>query len=342
MAVNTKDKYYTPEWLVIHTIKKAIEVIGKENITEIVEPSAGDGAFIDELKKAFPKLKHRYYDLYPEHPEVVEQNYKEVRLTYKKGRLTIGNPPFGTSFSLWKAFCRKAATNSDYIVFISPASQYNSNYYFKEGELIYSELLNDVEYRGSEVEGGKSQKVRTCLNIYKVYDREGTEDWRLQRLEQDVKIHVILKHSNGWYEERDGIREEDWKDYDYFITFWGEYAGDVSTTPVSGGSWGVKILNEQRRPQITEALYKVKDEYNRTKGEERTMNLTIFKSILVKLLYPTREERLEQDVLIVQKNYALYDYYPNAGYLPSYKEEDFGFYIAAFGSIGKRIYETLS
>ena len=87
-------------------------------------------------------------------------------------------------------------------MFISPASQYNSNYYFKEGELIYSELLNDVEYRGSEVEGGKSQKVRTCLNIYKVYDREGTEDWRLQRLEQDVKIHVILKHSNGWYEER--------------------------------------------------------------------------------------------------------------------------------------------
>jgi len=73
MAVNTKDKYYTPDWLVEHTIKKAIEIIGKENIREIVEPSAGDGAFIESLKKAFPDLKQRYYDLYPEHPEVTER-----------------------------------------------------------------------------------------------------------------------------------------------------------------------------------------------------------------------------------------------------------------------------
>jgi len=330
MAVNTKDKYYTPDWLVEHTIKKAIEIIGKENIREIVEPSAGDGAFIESLKKAFPDLKQRYYDLYPEHPEVIEQNYKEVRLTYKKGRLTIGNPPFGKSSSLWKAFCKKAATNSDYIVYISPASQYKSNYYFKEGELIYSELLNDVEYRGSEVEGGKATKVRTCLNIYKVYDREEEEDWRIKRLEQDVKIHVILKHSNGWYEDRGGIREEDWQDYDYFITYWGEYAGDVSITPVSGGSWGVKILNESRRPQIVEALYKVKDEFNRTKGEERTMNMTIFKSILVRLLYPSREERLEQDVLIKEVRRS-----------GKNKEFDADFYIGHWGAgaVGKMFNE---
>ena len=53
MAVNTKDKYYTPEWLVKHTVKKAVEIIGKENITDIIEPSAGDGAFIDATEKYF-------------------------------------------------------------------------------------------------------------------------------------------------------------------------------------------------------------------------------------------------------------------------------------------------
>ena len=93
MAVNTKDKYFTPDWLVEHTIKKAIEIIGKDNITDIVEPSAGDGAFIRALKNAFPDTPQRYYDLYPEHPEVVRYDYKKLKLSYKKGRMTIGNPP---------------------------------------------------------------------------------------------------------------------------------------------------------------------------------------------------------------------------------------------------------
>lgn len=200
MSVNTLDKYFTPDWLVEHTIKKAIEIIGKENITELVEPSAGDGAFIEALKKNFPDIVQRYYDLYPEHPEVVRQDYKKLILSYKKGRMTIGNPPFGTSSSLWKAFCKKAATNSDWIVFVSPASQYNSNYYFKEGELVYSELLNDVEYRGSEEHGGKATKVRTCLNIYKVYDREASEDWRYGQLQKDVIIEYASSVAENKYD----------------------------------------------------------------------------------------------------------------------------------------------
>ena len=32
MAVNENDKYYTPHWLVEHSVKKTIEIIGKENI----------------------------------------------------------------------------------------------------------------------------------------------------------------------------------------------------------------------------------------------------------------------------------------------------------------------
>ena len=198
MAVDTKDKYYTPEWLVKHTVKKAVEIIGKENITDIIEPSAGDGAFIEELDKLAKELGVNvgYYDLYPSHPRIIKMDYKKLIKSYKKGRLIIGNPPFGTSSSLWKAFCKKSAKIGDFIAFVSPASQYKSNYYFKEGELIYSELLNDVEYRGDEEYGGKAQKVRTCLNIYKVYDREEEEDWKIARLEQDV---LITKEGADFY-----------------------------------------------------------------------------------------------------------------------------------------------
>ena len=294
MAVNTKDKYYTPDWLVEHTIKKAIEIIGKENIREIVEPSAGDGVFIEPLKKAFPDLKQRYYDLYPEHPEVIEQNYKEIRLTYKKGRLTIGNPPFGAGSSLWKAFCRKAATNSDYIVYISPASQYKSNYYFKEGELIYSELINDVEYRGSEVEGGKNQKVRTCLNIYKVYDREEEEDWRENLIKSKLRFGRRYKDGEGYNNL-----------YDYYLANMtsGLRFGTLCGEDEYYATFGVSVLDESIRNKVHSIL---ENELWKELHKMRESNScgtffisnTNFVECMKKLLYPTREERLEQDVRI--------------------------------------------
>ena len=296
MAVNTKDKYFTPDWLVEHTIKKAIEIIGKDNITDIVEPSAGDGAFIRALKNAFPDTPQRYYDLYPEHPEVVRYDYKKLKLSCKKGRMTIGNPPFGTSSSLWKAFCKKAATNSDYIVFISPASQYNSNYYFKEGDLIYSELLNDVEYRGSEVEGGKNQKVRTCLNIYKVYDREEEEDWREEKIKSQLKFGRRFKDGDGY----DNL-------YDYYLANMtsGLRFGTLCGEDEYYATFGVSVLDERIRNKIHYILEnELWKELHKMRESNSCgtffINNTNFVECMKKLLYPTREELLEQDVLITR------------------------------------------
>lgn len=296
MAVNEKDKYYTPEWLVKHTIQKAIEIIGKDNITEVVEPSAGDGAFIEQLRLSFNGITYRFYDLYPEHPEVIKQDYKQVRLSYKKGRLTIGNPPFGTSSCLWKAFCKKAATNSDYIAFISPASQYNSNYYFKEGVLVYSELLNDVEYRGSEKENGKNTKVNTCLNIYKCEDRDEAVDIRDEMLDRDVFIKIIGKEENC--------------NADFYMGNWGGgLIGKIVKEPKWISQFSIKILNESKRKEIEEFFYTYRGKYfirgitfNLYSGAER-LNINILKEQFKKHMYPTREERLEQDV-----NMKDYDY----------------------------------
>jgi hypothetical protein len=47
MAKKEHDKYYTPRELAKYCYDIALRVIGKENITEIIEPSAGDGAFLD-------------------------------------------------------------------------------------------------------------------------------------------------------------------------------------------------------------------------------------------------------------------------------------------------------
>jgi len=61
MAVNSLDKYYTPDNLVKYHIKKTIEIIGLENITDIVEGSAGDGAYIEPLREAFSGHNIEFY-----------------------------------------------------------------------------------------------------------------------------------------------------------------------------------------------------------------------------------------------------------------------------------------
>ena len=39
------DKYYTPIDIAKYCIDKTYEIIGRENIIEVIEPSAGDGSF---------------------------------------------------------------------------------------------------------------------------------------------------------------------------------------------------------------------------------------------------------------------------------------------------------
>ena len=45
------DKYYTPDDLAKYCVEKTKEIIGEENITEYLEPSAGSGVFLKYLDK---------------------------------------------------------------------------------------------------------------------------------------------------------------------------------------------------------------------------------------------------------------------------------------------------
>ena len=75
MSVNLLDKYYTPSHLVDHQIKMTIETIGLENITDVIKPSAGDGAFIESLFANFKNVDIGLYDLYPEHHQITQQDF---------------------------------------------------------------------------------------------------------------------------------------------------------------------------------------------------------------------------------------------------------------------------
>lgn len=133
MAKIELDKYYTPKDLAEYCVNKTKEIIGEENISEWLEPSAGAGVFLDFLDD-----NYLAYDISPEDNRIVKQDYLELDLEYKKGRCIIGNPPYGDRNSLSVKFFKKSILLGDYVAFILPSSQYNNNNQMYEFNLIHS------------------------------------------------------------------------------------------------------------------------------------------------------------------------------------------------------------
>ena len=144
------DKFYTPK----EVAKKCIDIFWRTcfDITEIIEPSAGNGSFSLQIPNCIA------YDLEPEHESIIKQDFLELNLPYKYGRLIIGNPPFGDRNNLARSFYKKATELCDVIAFILPISQLNNTDSLYEFDLINSVDLGVLEYSG--------MKIHCCFNIY--------------------------------------------------------------------------------------------------------------------------------------------------------------------------------
>jgi hypothetical protein len=133
---NTKDQFYTSP----HVAKKCIEIlISRLHIGELyspvlplsaylwVEPSAGNGAFLNSIPDTYDKIG---IDIEPSVGSSKENILKQDFLTWtppeqnQKPIIIFGNPPFGRQSSLAKAFiahsCKFPATST--IAFILPRS----------------------------------------------------------------------------------------------------------------------------------------------------------------------------------------------------------------------------
>lgn len=123
---NTIDKYYTnPDAvnLCIENIKKNIYM---NEFDVIIEPSAGNGAFIDGIKSL--TYNQLFYDIEPENEEIIKQDFLtlDIRATGLYGNENkihiIGNPPFGRQSSLAIKFIKKSCEIANTISFILPKS----------------------------------------------------------------------------------------------------------------------------------------------------------------------------------------------------------------------------
>jgi hypothetical protein len=154
---DTIDKFYTKKEIVDKCIKSIKKYIDFDNNDLIIEPSAGNGSFIEKIKKL--SNNYKFYDLEPEHDEIEKQNfleldYKKLQNKYNNIHI-IGNPPFGRQSSMAIKFIKKCCLFSKSISLILPKSfKKNSmkKYFNLHYHLIYefdlsenSFLINDIE-----------------------------------------------------------------------------------------------------------------------------------------------------------------------------------------------------
>ena len=239
MAKIELDKYYTPVNVAKYCIDKAIEVIGADNVTDVIEPSAGNGSFSNQIECTA-------YDIEPEHEGVIQQDYLALDIDYKSGRLIIGNPPYGRCMNLAQKFFKKSVELGDYIAFVLPISQLNNTQSMFEFDLIYSEDLGEHEY--------SDRMLHCCFNVYK-RPANGLNKQQRTKL-KDIKI---VRQDSKYY--------NDITDYDVRMCYWGN--GSAGKILKDGEHYSAEykiiVLNDSVREEGVRVLSEVNwfDELNK-------------------------------------------------------------------------------
>lgn len=121
---NTIDKFYTKQEVVTFCLNNFKKFININNDDLIIEPSAGNGAFINDIKTI--SINHMFYDLAPDHNDIQKQDYLALDhssfMEKYKNIHVIGNPPFGRQSSLAIKFIKKSCEFCNTIGFILPKS----------------------------------------------------------------------------------------------------------------------------------------------------------------------------------------------------------------------------
>jgi hypothetical protein len=232
----SNDKYYTDIIIAKYCIDKTIEILGKK-VTSVIEPSAGDGCFSNQIDCIA-------YDILPEHGSIIQQDYLELNIPYQKGRLVIGNPPFGSRMNLVQKFYKKSIELGDYIAFILPISQLNNSSSLYEFDLIYSEDLGKTKF--------SDRNLHCCFNIY---ERPSTG---LNKKSNDKlkDISIIRQDSKGYDTFESDIR----------MCYWGNgSAGKIlKEGETYSGEYKIKISNKKLKERVIGVLNTVnwKEELN--------------------------------------------------------------------------------
>ena len=122
---STTDQYYTHPHVVdtcINLICEHVNIDYERDV--IIEPSAGNGAFVDSISNLCKNTA--FYDIDPKHETVMKQDYLDFKFgecPFQNTKIhVIGNPPFGRQSKLAIKFIKHSALFCHTIGFILPKS----------------------------------------------------------------------------------------------------------------------------------------------------------------------------------------------------------------------------
>ena len=259
MALNPHGKFYADDELVDFILTETFKIVDINNVSEIIEPATGGGAFIPALDQISQQygIPVKYMDLHID--KAVAHRIKKPQdfLTYipegkyfDPNRLIITGPPYGdweenpASTKLARQFGTKAAEIAGYFSFIVPVSWLIDNYPAPKVKIIKSFDLKSRKFTGV---GGKKHNIRTAVVICKSIDleqwkKEKEQSQNFGQVEKDFKIRK--------WEKWRGDSPFGW---DYFVNYWGKYdSGEVAKkTPVSSrtgndftAALAIKVINQ--------------------------------------------------------------------------------------------------
>jgi hypothetical protein len=246
---DTIDKFYTK----LEVVKLCFTFISEKleiAINDIIiEPSAGNGAFIEEIKKI--SNNYEFYDLEPENNEIIKLDY----LLYNYSKLSkenkihiIGNPPFGRQSSLAIKFIRKSCEFCDTISFILPRS-------FKKDSLKMKFPLNfhlkfEIDLPDNSFLLDSNEYNVPC--IFQIWEKKDYNRTIKEKLEP-INFKFVKKEENP----------------DISIRRVGGTAGtiDIKTDNKNIQShYFIKFLNEKSITENIELLKKIEYDLNNTVG----------------------------------------------------------------------------
>jgi hypothetical protein len=260
---DTMDKYYTKPYIVSECIAKIKEYITIDSNDLIIEPSAGNGAFITEIKTI--SNQYKFYDLYPENNQIIKQDYLKLNISHDKKIHIIGNPPFGRQSSLAKQFIKKSCMIGDSISFILPKSFkkdsmkkcFNMNFH-----LIYEKDIDDNGF----LVNGVDNNVPCVFQIW-----EKKIEMRDAVVNVEPNGFIFTKKSSG---------------PDISFRRIGVYAGKIDKTIIGKSDeshYYIKFTNNKSVMENIEKLKTIKFDFNNTVGPKSISKQELIKEFNKKL-----------------------------------------------------------
>ena len=181
------DKFYTLPECSKKCIDKVCELYDIAGWDLIIEPSAGNGSFLNQI----PSNHKIGIDILPDHQDIIKQDffdYNPPAININKNILVIGNPPFGKVSSLAIKFFNHSAKWANVIAFIIPRTFRKisiQNRLDNKFHLVYDEEIPNNPCCFSPI-----MSVKCCFQIWEKKELERSfidlpkkhDDWEFLKL----------------------------------------------------------------------------------------------------------------------------------------------------------------